>query len=144
MLYFDTSFLTPLFLEEATSTRVGEYLLAQPAGTLCTSQLARLEFSSLLAREVRMGNLSGDAALAVDRQFEEVLREAFQIISPTGVDFETAKKFVNQYTTGLRSGDALHLAVARNRQVECVLTLDKGMLKAGQLLDIPVSLGIEM
>ena len=55
MLYFDTSFLTPLFRQETTSSRVQQFLLQQPTGELAISDWARVEFSSVLARDVRMG-----------------------------------------------------------------------------------------
>ena len=52
MLYFDTSFLVPLFLQEQTSTRI-ERVFAELAGQdLAISHWTRVEFSSLLAREV--------------------------------------------------------------------------------------------
>jgi hypothetical protein len=42
----------------------------------------------------------------------------------------------------LRAGDALHLAIAGNRQAAAIYSLDKGLLMAGRLLDLPVSMGI--
>ena len=57
MRYFDTSFLVPLILPEATSTRIADFFEALPADDLATSHWTRVEFASLLAREVRMGGL---------------------------------------------------------------------------------------
>ncbi len=68
MLYCDTSFLAPLFLEESASPRIEAFVRALPAGNLGISHWTRVEFSSLLAREVRMGGLSAADALAVDRE----------------------------------------------------------------------------
>jgi predicted nucleic acid-binding protein len=42
----------------------------------------------------------------------------------------------------LRAGDALHLAVADNHRAAVIYSLDETLLKAGKILDLPVSLGI--
>ncbi|MBC7637090.1 MAG: hypothetical protein H7251_15980 [Acetobacteraceae bacterium] len=44
--------------------------------------------------------------------------------------------------TGLRGGDALHLAIAANRRASAIYSLDKGLVKAGKMLGLPVSRGI--
>ena len=43
MIYFDTSFLAPLILEEASSVRVEAYVNRLPRGELCVSHWARVE-----------------------------------------------------------------------------------------------------
>ena len=57
MRYFDTSFLVPLILPEATSEHVSGFLEALEGDDLAVSHWTRVEFASLLAREVRMGGL---------------------------------------------------------------------------------------
>jgi hypothetical protein len=71
--YFDTSFLVPLVLPEATSGRISAFLAGLPAGELAISHWARVEFSSLVAREVRMGGLDGQEAAQADARFEALL-----------------------------------------------------------------------
>ncbi|MGA7487629.1 MAG: type II toxin-antitoxin system VapC family toxin [Xanthobacteraceae bacterium] len=142
MLYFDTSFLAPLILQEATSAKIERFVTGLPPGTLAISQLARVEFSSLLAREVRMGGLDVKAARDADAQFEAVVRESFIILLPGAADFDLAKEYLANFGTGLRAGDALHLAVAKNRNGEAIYSLDKTLLRAGKMLGLPVSTGI--
>lgn len=50
MVYFDTSFLAPLILQELTSAKVERFVIDLPVGQLATSHWTRIEFSSLLAR----------------------------------------------------------------------------------------------
>lgn len=57
-LHFDTSFLAPLILQESTSEAVEESMATLPPEQLCISQWTRVEFASLVAREVRMGSFS--------------------------------------------------------------------------------------
>ncbi len=67
MHYFDTSFLTPLFREEETSSRVARFVARLPVDELAISRWAQVEFASLLARDVRM---------AADALFEELLQQS--------------------------------------------------------------------
>jgi predicted nucleic acid-binding protein len=144
MLYFDTSFLAPLILEEPTSSKIEEFIATLPETELAVCHLARIEFSSLLAREARMGGLSGNSARDADAQFEAMLRESFLVLLPAAAAFDLAKEYLRQYTSGLRAGDALHLAVAKTNEAETIYTLDKTLLKAGRRLDLPVSTGIRL
>jgi predicted nucleic acid-binding protein len=144
MYYFDTSFLAPLILQEPTSIKVERFMTRLPAGELVISHWTRVEFSSLLAREVRMGSLDRQAARDADAQFETVVRESFVVLLPNADDFSLAKAYLGNYETGLRAGDALHLAVARNHGAKTIYSLDKTLLKAGKLLGVPASAGIRI
>jgi uncharacterized protein len=144
MLYFDTSFLVPLFLAELTSAKIQQFLRRKRAFDLATSHWTRVEFSSLLAREVRMGGLDRRAALAADAQFEAVATESFLMLVPSGKDFDLARVYLQRYETGLRAGDALHLAIASNHDAKSIYSLDKGLLKAGRRLGLAIRTGIRL
>ena len=140
--YFDTSFLAPLILEEPTSLQVAAYLQALPSGEFMLSGLTRLEFSSLLAREGRMSGLHEEAALAAESMCDDLIRDAFRVLRPGHDDFVLAGNYIQHYATGLRTADALHLAIARNHGADLVLSLDKGMLKAATMMGVRASNGI--
>ena len=142
MLYFDTSFITPIFRKEASSIDVERFLQRQTPGTLAISHWARVEFSSLLARDVRMRTIGRNEAFDLDAQFETIIARSFILLLPDQSDFELCKHYIQRFDTGLRGGDALHLAIAHNRRAQAVYTLDKKLLKAGKLLGLPVSQGI--
>ena len=141
MLYFDTSFLAPLILEEKSSARIERFVAGLPVGELTASHWNRAEFSSLLAREVRMGGLKQGAAREADHRFETMIAESFVVLLPSAADYDLAKRHLAHYASGLRAGDALHLAIASNHGAETVYSLDKGMVKAGRLLGLTMSLG---
>ena len=104
-----------------------------------------MKFStSLLAREVRTGGLVERDPLAAARPFEEMLAESYRIISLQTADYELARQFILRFPTALRAGDATHLALAKNHGATSLPTLDKGMLKAGELLKLPVTRGIRV
>ena len=142
--YFDTSFLAPLILHESTSTKVEQFVAGLPVGELAVSHWTRVEFSSLLAREVRMGGLDSHAAGEADAQFEAVVTESFVVLLPNADDFDLAKRYLGNHETGLRAGDALHLAIAKNHRAEKIYSLDRTLLKAGKLLGLSVSAGIRL
>lgn len=143
MLYFDTSFLAPLILEESTSEKIEAFFARLPAGELYVSHWTRVEFSSLIAREVRMGGLAESDALLAIAQFDELMVESFQVLAPSVADYELAKECIQHFATKLRAGDALHLAIASNHGAKTLYTLDEGLLAAAKLLRVHASRGIK-
>ena len=116
MRYFDTSFLVPLILPEETSDPIARFFTDMADESLAVSHWTRVEFSSLLAREVRMGGLSAEASREADARFETMVEESFAVLLPNGEDFDLAKEYLGRFETRLRAGDALHLAIATNCQ----------------------------
>lgn len=143
MLHFDTSFLAPLILEEATSTRIEAFFARLPVGELYVSHWTRVEFTSLVAREVRMGGLAETDALRAVAQFDELVTESFQVVAPGVADYELAKAYIAHFATKLRAGDALHLAIAHNNGAKTFYTLDEELLNAARLMKIHASRGIK-
>ena len=142
--YFDTSFLIPLFIPEETSERVETYVRKLPVDSLRVSHWTRVEFASMLARDVRMKVLDEAAAVVVSERFELFLTTSFDVRPMRIEDYELARKYLLRFSTGLRAGDAMHLAIGANARVKALLTLDRGMLKAGKLLKLPVATGIRL
>lgn len=142
MNYFNTRFLAPLIREEKTSARIARFMATLPIGQLAISRWTEVEFASSLARDVRMGGMDGEEARAADAFLEEVVTQSFVVWIPEGDDYDLARRYVRRYETGLRAGDALHLAIAANRRARAVYTLDETMLKAGRMLSLPASAAI--
>ncbi len=143
MFYFDTSFVVPLILPEATSERIAAVIRELPVDQLAVSHWTKVEFSSVIAREVRMGGLDASAAVRADTRFEAMVRDSFAVLLPTPSDFDLARRYLTRFETGLRAGDALHLAIASNQGAETVYSLDQGLVRAGAILSLPVSTGAE-
>ncbi|MEY3201313.1 MAG: ribonuclease VapC [Pseudomonadota bacterium] len=142
MFYLDTSFVAPLVLNEASSQSVELFLSRQQPGSLAVSHWTRVEFASLIAREVRMKQFDKETALGIIEEFEIILDESCQVWNPTVADYELARDFVAHFESGLRCADALHLAIAKNQRAEKILTLDERLLKAAKLLKVPATRGI--
>jgi len=144
LVYLDTSFLAPLAIPEDTSEAVERYLCALDPGSLCTSLWTRVELASLLSRRQRMGEFDGEQAERIRAAFDRVLRKSLHLLVPTADDFVAAAELLRDAASGLRAGDALHLAVARNRGPMPVLTLDRGLVKAAKRLGIEAGTGIRL
>ncbi len=143
MLYFDTSFLVPLLLPEETSEQVEAYFQNLPDNwPLVTSQWTRVEFASVISRLVRMGALSKETASLCNERFFLLLIEHFHVVLPEAEDFDLTWHYLTRLDNSLRAGDALHLAIASNMAVDKIITLDDGMIKAGNILKLPVERGI--
>ncbi len=71
-----------------------------------------------------------------------MVEASFQVIVPTSEDYSMARQYLGRFETSLRAGDALHLAIGSNHGAERILTLDRAFIKAGEILGLPVSLGL--
>jgi predicted nucleic acid-binding protein len=133
MIYCDTSFVAPLIINEAASDAVEALVRQLPQGEMTVSHWTRVEFASLVARRVRLKELTTRLARELGREFDRMLDESFEVTVPRAEDFNLAATMLQNYKSGLRAGDALHLAIASNRKASRFLTLDKALVRvAGQ------------
>ncbi len=137
MIYLDTSFVVPLFREEAASRKITDFISRQAAGTLAVSKWTGVEFASHVSRDIRMGELSATEGSGILEEFDATISASFVMLVPNSYDFDLAQEYVAHFATQLRAPDALHLAVARNNGMEFVATLDEGMLAAAKKLKVP-------
>jgi predicted nucleic acid-binding protein len=127
MHYVDTSVLVAYYCPEPFSETAEKLILSSKRP--CISSLTEVELASALSRKVREKNLSPDDGNKIYNQFQSHLEQSFYGL--TAVEdrhYQTAKTWIIQFSTPLKTLDALHLAVA----AEGDLTL----LTADQHLDI--------
>ena len=141
MIYFDTSFLAPLFKAEGHSAEVRRFTVGLKPRLSAISRWTRVEFSSLLAKDVRMGHLTPVQANAADAAFDAFVAETCTLTDVGHRDFDLARRLLSDRLGGLRAGDALHLAIAANAGATAVYSLDKAMIAAGSMHGLPMNLG---
>lgn len=74
-------------------------------------------------------------------QFERICANDLQLLSSEANTFHTAAELSMDSETGLRAGDALHLACAMQANAQGIVTLDAVMAKNARLLKLkPVSI----
>jgi predicted nucleic acid-binding protein len=85
--------------------------------------------------KLRTGELQATQRNEVLAFFTRMAEASFRILPASRQDFRTAGRFADQYRTGLRAGDALHLAIAANRGASLPI-LDRTLARAGQALGV--------
>lgn len=134
MIYLDTSFIVPYYLNEASSEAVAATLQATSAGQLAVSDWTLAEFASMLARRVRMKDIVQQHAEDTMRLFAQDAQDAMLVIEPVRADFTLARNLLLKVPDlGLRTPDALHLAIAVNRGL-ALYTLDRTLFDAAAAL----------
>ncbi|MBB5684632.1 type II toxin-antitoxin system VapC family toxin [Sphingobium boeckii] len=136
--YLDTSVLVALLTPEVQSNEVESWLSAHPS-SLATSDWTVTEFSSALSIKLRTGQIEDVHRAAALTAFFALLGGALRLMPLTRVHFENAARIVDRQESGLRAGDALHLAVAREAAAELV-TLDKLQAQAATSIGVTAHL----
>lgn len=135
MEYLDASLIVAAVSIEMKSPDIQVWFATQPAGRLCTSAWAITEVSSALAMKRRAGTMTEEdrqrALATVSSLIDEVL-----IVEPVREQhFYMAARFADRIETKLRSGDALHMAVAQSINAR-VCTLDRVFAEAGPIVGV--------
>jgi uncharacterized protein len=123
MVYVDTSVLVALCVNEPKSAAVARWYAA------CTDELTAAvwcvtEFASALGIKQRTAQITGDQAAAAWQAFERLCASDLQLLPVDPATFHRAAVLTLDATTGLRAGDALHLAAALEAKAKSMATLD--------------------
>ncbi|MHB8255076.1 MAG: type II toxin-antitoxin system VapC family toxin [Acidiferrobacter sp.] len=136
MVYLDTSVVVSLLTMEATTERVTTWfsgLLDTPA----ISDWTLTEFSSAIALKRKTGQLSERHAEAVRREFHYLVAGGVRLLPVSRAAFTAAAELIVSVGRGLRSGDALHLALVQEVRAISLATLDTVMAHGARSLKIP-------
>ena len=130
MLYVDTSVLVAAHTVERRTGDVQSWLQQQKRGTLAISDWVVTEFSAALSKKQRIREIDAAYLAYALAEFRRVVLAAMEALEVRSAAFRLAARFAEDFTTGLRAGDALHLAIAS--QTGALLhTLDERLAAAG-------------
>jgi predicted nucleic acid-binding protein len=113
--YVDSCVLLSLLLGDSGYTDSERWLINQGDQTLWISHWVLLEVAGVIATCVRRGQLTAEQAQTIGSEFESFRQERLTLIEPRGTDFLQARQWLERCLhLPLRSGDALHLALAQS------------------------------
>jgi len=139
MVYVDTSVLLALFINEAKTADAWHWFNRQTPGSTAASDWTLTEISSALSVKRRMHQIDDSThnkALTLVRDF---VQTQLAIITPDHADFHHAARLCDNWQSGLRAGDALHVSIAERRRM-AICTLDRVMHEASVSLAILVEM----
>lgn len=119
MQYLDTSVVVAYYIPEAKSPKV-EKLLAGTASAAISS-LTDVEFHSAVSRRVRMKEISKNDGHRVTSRFALHLKDRHYRLYPVMQrEYDLARDWLGNFDSGLRTLDALHLAVVFGNNLDLV------------------------
>jgi len=124
---------------ESATAQVLAWLGQQASGTMAISDWVTAEFSAALSIKLRMGTVTLQNRAAALTAMARMSRDNFAILPVSAPCFSLAARFADHHETGLRAGDALHLAIcAENGVMLC--TLDQRLADAGSALGVQIQM----
>lgn len=130
MLYLDTSLIVTLLTAEAETEKARTWMRSHPPGSFAVSDWVVTEFAAALSMKARARFLSEEQRQATQRWFDRLVVEAFERLPVERSHFASASRLARQSKSGLRGGDALHLAIAETTSA-VLCTRDRGLHQAG-------------
>jgi hypothetical protein len=135
ILYIDTSVLVAAHTAERRTSDVQSWLELKRAGALAISAWVVAEFSAALAKKQRIREIDASYRAYALGEFHRVVLASMEVLDVKGATFHLAARFAEDYATGLRAGDALHLAIASEHGAS-LHTLDERLAAVGPRLGV--------
>jgi predicted nucleic acid-binding protein len=136
MRYLDPSLAVSLITQESFTAAAQEWL-AQTQEQVAVSDWVITEVSSALSIKQRTGDLDDSARRRAQHTFDVLVRDSSTVLDVPRACFARAADMAGRAALALRSGDALHLAIAQHHGAQ-LCTRDERQADAGRALGIEV------
>lgn len=134
-IYVDTSVWVAVFASEHDTRRATRWLEENVGHEMAISPWVRVEFASALSLKLRTRQIDGAEAIGALTNFSKTVDRSVSELPVLTDDFLTAAAWCGRHESGLRAGDALHLAVA-GRYDAMLSTLDRKLSAAGKMFAV--------
>lgn len=138
MVYVDTSVLAAYYCPEPLSNKAEEIIrsIKRPA----ISRLTEVELVSAVSRKIRENELSSADGNKIIGHFHSHIQKAmFKRLMIEDQHYQTAIHWISQFSTPLRTLDALHLAIVAANKFS-LLTADIQLSNSARNFGIEVSI----
>ena len=122
--YLDTSVLVAAHVREPHTRLAQEWLSEHSGKLLLFSAWGLVECASALSIKLRRGEIDAPQQADTMTDIENFVARMTRLVMPTATSFQQARTWCLNASSGLRAGDALHLALAVESGVCQFATLD--------------------
>lgn len=133
--YLDTSLVIAALTPETSTEAVHAWLADRTDDVLGVSDWTVTEIASALSMKIRLGHLNKGQRRDVDEVLATWLDASLERVPSPRAAFDDAARLLRRHDTGLRAGDALHLATSGLHGARLV-TLDRRLADAGAALGL--------
>lgn len=137
--YLDTSLLVAALTLEPETKSIQRWLADKRQARLAISDWVIAEFSAALSVKLRMRDIDTEDRARALGSFVDMTSDQLEIFAVPRPCFHMAAQLADRHTSGIRGGDALHLAICQLNGAT-LHTLDRRLAKAGPALGIPTEL----
>lgn len=137
MIYADTDVMLSLFCPDSLSP-VAALWYESVTEPVCISTWTTIEFRSNLGLRMRKGLLARSQCAAVMKQFDAAVLEHFHLLAAAQEYFHRASDWLANPVCALRSGDALHLAIAFGHGCTQFVSFDQPLGASAKKLGLPI------
>ena len=137
MIYADTNVLLSIFCPD-TLTEAAFRWYRQVETPIALSAWCVTEFRSNIGVRVRRSTLPRSAGIAAIRLLDAAIKVNLHMLAPSVDHFAIANEWLAKPDCALRSGDALHLAIATDNACHSLVTFDRAFGAAAKKLKFPV------
>lgn len=131
VVYVDTSALVALIVNEAHSAAVAKWYAGSRAEMVSAAWCVP-EFARAISIKQRSRQLDAAQARQAWERFERLVSNDLKLLPVEPADFHRAAVMALDADSGLRAGDALHLACAEHAGANSMATLDELLARNAQ------------
>jgi len=139
MIYIDTSLVVSLHVTEVRSYSAVNWFERRAGDVFLISDWTDVEVASALSRKVRSGKITEEQRQRAADAYAVMRDELFQRLTIAPGNYQRAVELLQEPSTGLRAGDALHLAIAEAHGAS-VASLDATLMHAANRFGLAVEL----
>lgn len=145
VLYWDTSCVLALYVPEGISSQVSDLASAEK-GPIHSSAILEFEMTFAIHAKEARGEIPSGSSKRVLSRFQNDLQRGRFLLVPLGIDIKASAKVIaakilqTEPTVFLRTLDGIHIATALELGSSELITADKKMADAANLLGIKAKL----